>query len=189
MDGWMVPAFATMTGLSAKELPPETCPSGTCFLEVPELCIGGRDVRADGTGTVAFARKDAHNEDWDSAERRLFKECNERVFHPFIQSIRQVDCNRDPTAAPAPDWLNWVAWCDGGIPQLQAMINDESQGQDKALKIDRNKLQQSRPSVANEWQDLWPWLWRLTRGGSLEECEEQWLACFHKTVQIAHRVS
>ena len=87
-NGRMAPVFATMTGLSADESPPETCPSGPCFLEVPGLCIGASDVRAEGTGAVAFVRKDACDKDWDSAERRLFKECNERVFHPFVQSLR-----------------------------------------------------------------------------------------------------
>jgi hypothetical protein len=78
------------------------------------------------------------NKDWDSAERRLFKEYNERVFYPFVRTVRQVDYNRDPTT-PVPDWLKCVAWCDGGIPQLQAIINDDLQGKDKSLKIDRNK--------------------------------------------------
>jgi hypothetical protein len=68
-NGRMGLVSATMTGLSAEELPPETCPSGTCFLEVPRLCIGGSDVWADGTGAIEFVRKDVCNKDWDSAER------------------------------------------------------------------------------------------------------------------------
>jgi hypothetical protein len=84
----MAPVFATMTGLSADESPPETCPSGPRFLEVPGLRVGASDVRAEGTGAVAFARKGARDEDWDSPERRRFKECNERLFHPFVRSLR-----------------------------------------------------------------------------------------------------
>jgi hypothetical protein len=53
-NGRMAPIFATMTGLSADELPADTCPSGIYFLEVPGLCFGGSDVRAEGRGTVAF---------------------------------------------------------------------------------------------------------------------------------------
>ena len=68
----MAPIFATMTGLSEEELPSDTCPSGIYFLEVPGLCVGGSDVRAEGTGTIAYVPKDACNKDWDSAERRLF---------------------------------------------------------------------------------------------------------------------
>jgi hypothetical protein len=101
--------------------------------------VGASDVsRVEGTGTVAFVQKDAYNEDWDSAERRLFKEYNEWVFHPFVRPVRQVDYNWDPTT-PVPDWLKCVSWCNGGIPQLQAIINDDLQGKDKSLKIDRNK--------------------------------------------------
>jgi hypothetical protein len=153
-NGRMAPIFATMTGLSAVELPPEVCPSGIYFLEVPGLCIGGSDVRSEGTGTIAFVHKDAYNEDWDSAERRLFKEYNERVFYPFVRSVRQVDYNWDPTT-PVPDRLKCVAWCDGGIPQLQSIINNELQEKDKALKIDRNK-HAAASSAVQQMADLCP---------------------------------
>jgi hypothetical protein len=88
-NGRMAPVFATMTGLSEDELSSDTFPSEINFC----------------------------NKDWDSAERRLFKEYNQRVFYPFVRSVRQVDYNWDPTT-PVPDWLKCVAWCDGGIPQL-----------------------------------------------------------------------
>ena len=110
----MPTVFATMTGLSEDELSSDTFPSEINFLEIPGLCIGASDVRAEGTSTIAFVRRDACNKDWDSAERRLFKEYNQRVFYPFVRSVRQVDYNWDPTT-PVPDWLKCVAWCDGGM--------------------------------------------------------------------------
>ena len=58
-NGRMAPVFATMTGLSEDKSPPDTSPSGTCFLEASGLCVGASDVCAEGTGTVALARKDA----------------------------------------------------------------------------------------------------------------------------------
>ena len=134
-NGRIAPVFATMTGLSKEELPSDGCPSGICFLEVPGLCVGDSDVRAEGTGAIAFVRKDACNEDWDSAERRLFEEHSERVFYPFVRSVREVDYDWDSTT-PVPDWLKCVAWCDGGIPQPQAIVNDELQEKDRALKIE-----------------------------------------------------
>jgi hypothetical protein len=72
----------------------------------------------------------------------------------FVRSVREVDCNWDP-AAPVPDWLKCVAWCDGGIPQLQAIVNDELQGKDKALKIDRNK-HAAAASAVQQMADLSP---------------------------------
>ena len=150
----VAPVFATMTGLSEEELPSDTCPSGIYFLEVPGLCVGGSDVRAEGTGTIAFVRKDACNKDWDSAERRLFKEYNERVFYPFVRSVREVDYDWDPTT-PVPDWLKCVAWCDGGIPQLQAIIHEELQVKDTALKIERNK-HAAAASAVQQMADLAP---------------------------------
>jgi hypothetical protein len=84
-NGQMAPVFATMTGLSEDKLPSDTCPSEIYFLEVPGLCVGASDIRAEGTGTIAFVQKDACNKDWDSAEKRLFKEYNERVFYPFVR--------------------------------------------------------------------------------------------------------
>ena len=77
----MAPIFAAMTGLSAEELPSGMCIRAVFFLEAPGLCIGGSDIWADGIGTIAFVHMDAYNKDWDSAERRLFKEYNECVFH------------------------------------------------------------------------------------------------------------
>jgi hypothetical protein len=153
-NGRMAPIFATMTGLSSDELPSEKCPSGIYFLEVPGLCVGGSDLRSEGTGTIAFVRKDAYNKDWDSAERRLFKEYNERVFYPFVRSLRQVDYNWDPTT-PVPDWLKCVAWSDGGIPQLQAIVKDELQVKDASLKIDRNK-HAAASSAVQQMADLCP---------------------------------
>ena len=174
-NGRMAPVFATMTGLSKEELPSDTCPSdacpsdtcpsGICFLEVPGLCVGGSDVRAEGTGTIAFVRKDACNKDWDSAERRLFKECNERVFCPFVRSAREVDYDWDSTT-PVPDWLKCVAWCDGGIPQLQAIINDELQEKDRAFKIDRNK-HAAAASAVQQMADLAPIFRGMKQGSKL----------------------
>jgi hypothetical protein len=132
-NGQMAPVFATMTSLSEDKLPSDTCPSRIYFLEVPGLCVGASDVRAEGTGTIAFVQKDAYNKDWDSAERRLFKEYNKRVFNPFVRLVWQVDYARDPTT-PIPDWLKCVTWCDGGIPQLQTIINNDLQGKDKIVE-------------------------------------------------------
>jgi hypothetical protein len=65
-----------------------------------------------------------------------------------------VDYDWDPTT-PVPDWLKCVAWCDGRIPQLQAIINNDLQGKDKALKIDRNE-HAAVASAVQEMVDLSP---------------------------------
>ena len=80
-----------------------------------------------------------------------------------MRSVREVDYDWDPTT-PVPDWLKCVAWCDGGIPQLQAMINDELQDKDTALKIDRNK-HAAAASAVQQMADLCP-IFRGTKQGS-----------------------
>lgn len=42
----LTPLVVTVTGLSEKELPVETCQSGVMYIKIPGLCIGtGQDLR------------------------------------------------------------------------------------------------------------------------------------------------
>jgi hypothetical protein len=56
------------------------------------------------------------NSDWDSVEKRLFEEYQQRVFYPFIVKIHKVNYEWDPNT-PIPEWLCSAAWCDGYILQ------------------------------------------------------------------------
>jgi hypothetical protein len=55
-------------------------------------------------------------------------------------------------------------WCDGGIPQLKAIVNDELQEKDNALKIDRNE-HAAAASAAQQMADLAP-VFRGAKQGS-----------------------
>ena len=76
-----------------------------------------------------------------------------------------MDYDWDSTT-PVPDWLKCVAWCDGGIPQLQAIIDDELQEKDRAFKIDRNK-HAAAASAVQQMADLAPIFRGMKQGSKL----------------------
>lgn len=120
--GCVASIWATRAGLSEAELPSDACPSGMYITKVPGLTIGGSDIMQEGHGCVVLVQSNAMNSDWDSVEKRLFEECQERAFYPFVAKIREVDYGWDPST-PAPEWLCCAAWCDGCTPQLAALVD------------------------------------------------------------------
>lgn len=65
-NGRVAPIWATVTGLTERELPPSECPSGIYITMVPGLTIGGTDVMQEGYGYVALLRSNAMNSNYDS---------------------------------------------------------------------------------------------------------------------------
>ena len=60
--GNLAPMYTTVSGLSEKELPVETCPSGMHVLEIPGLAVGSDvDPSNDLLGYVVFIRKTGGN--------------------------------------------------------------------------------------------------------------------------------
>jgi len=137
-NGRVAPIWATRTGLTESELPSDVCPSGIYITQVPGLTIGGSNVMQEGHGYVAMVRSNAMNSDWDSVEKRLFEEYQERVFYPFLAKIREVDYGWDPST-PIPEWLRCAAWCDGCIPQLAALVDTKLRTLDEQNHVIRGK--------------------------------------------------
>jgi hypothetical protein len=92
-----------------------------------------------------------------------------------------VDYNWDPTT-PVPDWLKCVAWCDSGIHQLQAIINDDLQGKDKSLKIDRNK-HAAAASAVQQMADLSPIFCGIKQGSKLVTALGNYCAALAKKLE------
>jgi hypothetical protein len=137
-NGRVAPIWATRTGLSELELPSDSCPSGIHITKVPGLTIGGSDIMQEGYGYVANVRANAMNSNWDSVEKRLFEEYQEMVYYPFIAKIREVDYGWDPNT-PVPEWLRCAAWCDGCIPQLEALKGTKIRNLDEQNNVVRGK--------------------------------------------------
>ncbi len=139
--GLMAPIYVAVTGLTEKELDPVLCPSGFLPYKVPNLCKGGNDVYSGGGfGWVVFQRADKKSggdENKSSVASQKFDHYNNHVLLPFIRKIRQ-QLGWTP-GNPIPEWLKVCCWCDGDIPQLQAMLIEANDKLDEMEKIVRNK--------------------------------------------------
>ena len=82
----------------------------------------------------------------DSVDKRIFLLYNEKVYYPFIAKIREKDYRLGEGQA-VPEELKTVAWCDGGMPQLQAIISESLEEQDKTSNIERDKHAASASAV------------------------------------------
>ena len=88
--GSLAPPFITVTGLSEKELPVETCPSGVMHIEVPGLCVGaGQDLRHEAIGYVAFIRANSNSASGKTTDIRNFEFYRDEVLIPFVSLIRE----------------------------------------------------------------------------------------------------
>ena len=144
--GRVAPVFATISGLEENELPASTCPSGILCVEIPGLCCGASNVFDDAVGYVCFVRKMKSTANLDSVDKRIFLLYNEKVYYPFIAKIREKDYRLGEGQA-VPEELKTVAWCDGGMPQLQAIISESLEEQDKTSNIERDKHAASASAV------------------------------------------
>ena len=131
----MAALFITVTGITGKELPRTTCPSGVCIISIPGLFAGGNmDVRNDAMEYVAFVRPEKGEVSGKTSEQRNFEWYIENVLLPFVNNIRRVLYQHDKNS-PIPDELSAVAWCDGANTQLAAITNKSQQKEDAANKI------------------------------------------------------
>ena len=69
--GMLAAPFITVTGITEKELPRTTCPSGVYILSIPGLCAGGNTyVRNEAMGYVAFIRSEKGEVSGKTSEQR-----------------------------------------------------------------------------------------------------------------------
>ena len=83
--GMLAATFITVTGVSEKELPKKTCPSGVLYIQIPGLCIGAaQDLRHNAVGYVAFYRTERCDVTNKTSEQRNFEYYRENILKPFI---------------------------------------------------------------------------------------------------------
>ena len=145
--GMIAAPFITVTGITEKELPRSTCPSGVCILSIPGLCAGGNsDPRNAVMGYVAFVRTEKGEISGKTSEQRNFEWYRENVLLPFIKNVRCRLYQHD-IDSPIPDELSAVCWCDGANTQLAAITNEDQQKEDASNKIITCKHSAARTSV------------------------------------------
>ena len=84
-DGTIAPVYVTFLGLSERELPKETFPSGVLVMPIQGLAVGGVDPSCTSVSYVALfvqAGKDA--------EKQNFKHYQQAVFRPYVSKKRNV---------------------------------------------------------------------------------------------------
>jgi hypothetical protein len=117
--GQMAPLFISVTGLSEKELPSETCPSGMLVMKVKGLAIGANvNVDCESVGYVVFLRKSDTNE----LDTRRFTYYRDEVYLPFIETIRK-SMGYEP-GTPVPEVLTVVSSQDGDAEQRRVLTDE-----------------------------------------------------------------
>eukprot|EP00978_Attheya_sp_CCMP212_P042288 scaffold255283_cov67-Attheya_sp.AAC.1 len=121
--GLMAPVFVTVSGLTAAELPVETCPSGILALEIEGLMVagGGVTIGAQGSGYLVFIRND-EDQDKDKKRVRFYRD---KVLLPFINGLRR-QFHGWCEGTPLTDEDATVSWCDGDNAQIQSIISEDA---------------------------------------------------------------
>ena len=115
-----------MTGLSEKELPVETCPSGVMYIEISRLDYGaGQDLRHNKIGYVAFDRTNSNSASGKTTEVRNFEFYRDEVLIPFFSLIQEKVYGWIPGSA-IPNELTAVSWINGGKSQLDSMLDENT---------------------------------------------------------------
>ena len=114
--GTCAPLFVTVTGLNERELP-----SGDMLVvQVAGLCIGGSGVGAnEQEGYIVFTKS--------GQDQKRFEFYQSNVLLPFINSLRKEYSNLNISdGISIPDELTAAAWCDGDLPQMNAVVNNHN---------------------------------------------------------------
>ena len=140
--GMIAPLFSTVTGLTARELPEDTCPSGVLVIEIPGLCVGGAvdpvATYGEGIGYVAFMRGREEDANKDAPQLVNFTHYRKKVLHRFVECIREK-LHGHVRGTEVPAWLTCVSWTDGDINQLAAIKAIEMVLLDRQKKIQSAK--------------------------------------------------
>ena len=79
-------------------------------------------------------------------DKERFEFYQKNVLSPFINSLRKEYADFDVSDGMSiPDELSTVAWCDGDLPQVNAIINDHDLFTD--MKVIVNKQNAARTGV------------------------------------------
>mmetsp|Transcript_55208 Transcript_55208/g.59818 ORF Transcript_55208/g.59818 Transcript_55208/m.59818 type:complete len:294 (-) Transcript_55208:21-902(-) len=114
-DRTVAPVYVSFLGLSERELPKETFPSGVLVMPIQGLAVGGVDPSCTSVGYVTFVRAGKE------AEKNNFKHYQQAVFRPYVSKKRNVSDDVSPTEADRA-----VSCSDGGGAQLGALLEEES---------------------------------------------------------------
>ncbi len=133
--GTCAPLFVTVTGLNDRELPT----AQMLVVQVAGLCIGGSGVGAnEQEGYIVFTKS--------GQDQKRFEFYQSNVLFPFINSLRKEYSDFDISdGITIPDELTAVAWCDGDLPQVNAIVSNHNLFTE--MKVIANKQNAARTGV------------------------------------------
>lgn len=154
-NGMTAPIFVTVYGMNERDLPKREYPDGVHVEKFDGLCMGGgQDVHTQGHGYVCFVRggeKNDSNSDI-SPDTAAFQKYREIVLKPFLRKLKQIvfkgeEYSIDEIHEDIDNNHVCVSWCDGGGPQVQAMMKNTEVANCNVEKIIANKHSRSRSAV------------------------------------------
>ena len=82
-------SFISVTGITKRELPKDTCSSGILIMSVPGLYTGGNtNLRNKAPGLVAFLRTEKSVLSGKKIEQINCEWCRKQIILPFITKYR-----------------------------------------------------------------------------------------------------
>ena len=148
--GIMAPLYITVYGLTERELSPQEYPTGILVVRVPGLCYAGHmDVRVKEVGFLVFTRSAAHEAGANvSSSTMNFSYYRKHVLLPFIRNVRKIlSSSGTDSKSEINDKLTCVSWVDGGMTQLQSIVDSNQQALEEKLKVFTCKQSASRTAV------------------------------------------
>jgi hypothetical protein len=163
--GQMAPVYTTVAGLSEKEMPEETCPSGMFAIKIPGLAVGSDvDPSNNLPGYVVFLRKTGDN----SLDRRRHQHYRESVFLPFVEKVRNQWDNHVP-GTEVPEHLTAVSYCDSDLAQMAVVTDGAQMKINEEVRIVLNKQSAAR-SGTEQAADLCALFRLLKAHGKITTC-------------------
>ena len=145
-SGQVFNPYVTVSGITERELPKATCPSGILVVPIAGLSMErNRDPSCKKKGYVVFLRNDVSDE---SVHLKNHEHYHKEVYKPYIDYIRKVlhGYNIDGTDTVS-DELQSVGWNDGDIMMLAAIVKEEMGKQCMENNNVRNKQSVKRTGV------------------------------------------
>jgi hypothetical protein len=127
-NGYMCPIYVSVSGLSERKFPRNTCPSRIKIVKIPGLCIErNRDVTCNKPGYVVLLRNDVSEE---SVHLRNHEFYQKEVYRSTVKNIRKDIHNFEmDNITEIPDELLCVGWSDGDINHLKSLVKEDTREQ------------------------------------------------------------
>lgn len=138
-DGTCGPAMFSVTNLSARELPYDTCPEGFIVMKLEGLGPGASTNPYDtSVGYLCLMRSDGTAE----PDTKRYAFLRDVVLTDFLRQTREVYDNR-PTGSALTEEDAAIVWMDGDLPQLKTVTDP-----DRLQRARENKMYSNKHSAA-----------------------------------------